>query len=278
MSTQRGGEAGTSNVTTELVFALGGEQNFKTLMDLIAQTTSQVALTRGNVLLDKSRKMQHQQQNLTTASPGVDASRAGTPISGRSTDVHAVTPLPPPPPKRRMKLDWNSELLSLPSDQNNDVNAKTRLVAERHFKISDHWKDQPTEKKQECITEVRSFYKGADQIPDSFFRDKFNAWGRNRRQYLNKNIRSFSAGKKSVDDLRKICSEELQQELTKISQSNSMEKIREAQKKKEESGHVFVHHLGAGGRRLFKEDFLSGPGFCEFTMVVIVYDRFSMVF
>ncbi|KAL3693688.1 hypothetical protein R1sor_007339 [Riccia sorocarpa] len=215
-STHRGGEAGTSNVTTELVSALGGEQNFKTLMDLIAQTTSQ-----------------HQQQNLTIASPGVDASRAGTPISGRSIDVPAVPPPPPPPPKRRMKLDWNSELLSLPSDQNNDVNAKTR--------------------------------------------DKFSAWGRNRRQYLNKNIRSVSAGKKSVDYLRKICSEELQQELTKISQSDSMEKIREAQKKKEESGHVFVHHLGAGGRRLFKEDFVSTQlykthSFCP------VYDAFPIVF
>ncbi|KAL3689847.1 hypothetical protein R1sor_016156 [Riccia sorocarpa] len=234
-STHRGGEAGTSNVTTELVSALGGEQNFKTLMDLIAQTTSQVALTAGNVLLDKFREMQHQQQNSTTASPG---------------------------------------LLSLPFDQNNDVNAKTRLVAERHFKISDHWKDQSIEKKQECITEVRLFYKSADQIPDSFFRDKFSAWGRNRRQYLNKNVRYVSAGKKSVDDLRKICSEELQQELTKISQSDSMEKIREAQKKKEESGHVFVHHLGACGRRLFKEDFVSTQlykthNFVQFTMLFL---------
>ncbi|KAL3675752.1 hypothetical protein R1sor_025700 [Riccia sorocarpa] len=39
-----------------------------------------------------------------------------------------------------------------------------------------------------------------------------------------------------------------------------METICEAQKKKEDSGHVFVHHLGAGGRRLFKEDFLSKYG------------------
>ncbi|KAL3680220.1 hypothetical protein R1sor_023176 [Riccia sorocarpa] len=58
-STHRGGEAGTSNVTTELVSAIGGEQNFKTLMDLIAQTTSHVALTIGNVLLDKFCEMQH---------------------------------------------------------------------------------------------------------------------------------------------------------------------------------------------------------------------------
>ncbi|KAL3689042.1 hypothetical protein R1sor_015351 [Riccia sorocarpa] len=106
--------------------------------------------------------------------------------------------------------------------------AKMRLVAESHLKISDQWKDQSTEKKQECITEVRSFYKGVDLIPDSFFRDKFSAWGKNMRQYMNKNIRSVFVGKKSVDDLKKICSEELQQELTKISQSDSMEKIREA--------------------------------------------------
>ncbi|KAL3699525.1 hypothetical protein R1sor_017547 [Riccia sorocarpa] len=191
------GETGPSNNTAGLVSALGGTDNFKLLMQLIAETTSQV------------------------------------------------------------RLDWNKDLLSLPQDQNNEVNSKVRLVAERHVKIWDQWKEQPTEKKHECISELRSFYKGAEVIPDSFSRDKLSVWGRNRRQYMNKNIRSVSAGTKTEAELRKICSEELQRELQKLSQQESMEKLREAQKKKEESDNVFVHHLGAGGRRLFKEDFIQ---------------------
>ncbi|KAL3700285.1 hypothetical protein R1sor_018307 [Riccia sorocarpa] len=110
----------------------------------------------------------------------MDTSKARTPISGRSA-VDGSSPTTHAPPKRRMKLDWNSNLQSLPQEQNNDVNSKVRLVAERHFKISDQSKDRGTEKKQECILE----------------------------------------------------------------------------RKNEESGHVFVHHLGAGDRRLFKEEFVS---------------------
>ncbi|KAL3695849.1 hypothetical protein R1sor_009925 [Riccia sorocarpa] len=183
------GEARPSNNTAGLVSALGGTDNFKTLMELIAQTTSQVALTTGNQLLAKFQEITSQAQNpqvLTPSGTTIDGSRTGTPISGRSTPGSR----PPQPPTRRIRLDWNQDLLSLPQDQNNDVNAKVRLISERHFKIWDQWMDQPTEKKQECITELRLFYKGADVIPNSYFRDKFSAWGRNRRQYMNKNIRS----------------------------------------------------------------------------------------
>ncbi|KAL3696473.1 hypothetical protein R1sor_010549 [Riccia sorocarpa] len=249
--------AGTRSTTTDLVSVLGGRGNYATLMALIAETSSKVSLTTGNTLLATLHDMTSHHSILPiSTSSGVqtgDGSRAGTPISGASADL--PTSDAPPPPKRRMKLDWNATLLSLPSNQNNDVNAKTRLVAERHFKISDQWKDHASEKKQECITDVRSFYRGTGDILDSFFRDKFSAWGRNRLQYLNKSIREVSARKKSKHELRKICSEELEMELTKLSQSEYMEKIREAQKKKVESGHVFVHHLGVDGRRLVKEDF-----------------------
>ncbi|KAL3696039.1 hypothetical protein R1sor_010115 [Riccia sorocarpa] len=251
--------AWTSSTTTDLVSVLRGPENYATLMALIAETSSKVALTTRNTLLATLRDMTSHQSILPISTPSgvrtVDGSRVGTPIFGASADL--PTSGAPPPPKRRMKLDWNATLLSLPSDQNNDVNAKTSLVAERHFKIFEQWKDQASEKKQECITDVRSFYRGTDDIPDSFFRNKFNAWGRNRWQYLNKSIREVSAGKKSNDELRKICSEELEMELIKLSQSEYMGKIREAQKKKVESGNVIVHHLGAGGPRLVKEDFVE---------------------
>ncbi|KAL3687330.1 hypothetical protein R1sor_013639 [Riccia sorocarpa] len=246
------GEAGPSNNTAELVFALGGTDNFKLLMQLIAETTSQVALTTGNQLLAKFQEISTQTPNSQALAPSgatIDGSRAGTPVSGRSGPPSATASQPP----KRVRLDWNKDLLSLPQDQNKDVNSKVRLVAERHMKIWDQWKEQPTQKKQECISELRSFYKGAEVIPDSFFKDKFSAWGRNRRQYMNKNICSMSAGTKTEAELRKICSEELQSELQKLSQQESMEKLREAQKKKEEAGNVFVHHLGAGDRRLSKK-------------------------
>ncbi|KAL3694073.1 hypothetical protein R1sor_007724 [Riccia sorocarpa] len=250
------GEAGPNNNTAELVSALGGTDNFKLLMQLIAETTSQVALTTGNQLLAKFQEISTQTPNSQALAPSgatIDGSRAGTPVSGRSGPPSATASQPP----KRVKLDWNKDLLSLPQDQNKDVNSKVRLVAERHMKIWDQWKEQPTEKKQECISELRSFYKGAEVIPDSFFKDKFSAWRRNRRQYMNKNIRSMSAGTKTEAELRKICSEELHSELQKLSQQESMEKLREAQKKKQEAGNVFVHHLGAGDRRLFKEDFIQ---------------------
>ncbi|KAL3690778.1 hypothetical protein R1sor_004429 [Riccia sorocarpa] len=116
-------------------------------------------------------------QSITPSGTTVGGSRAGTPISGWSAPETTTLA----PPTRRIRLDWDLDLLSLPQQQNNDVNAKVRLVAARHFKIWDQWKEQPTEKKQECINELRAFYKGTDAIPDSFFRDKFSAWGRNRR-------------------------------------------------------------------------------------------------
>ncbi|KAL3683167.1 hypothetical protein R1sor_001189 [Riccia sorocarpa] len=241
------GEVGPSNNIAGLVSALGGTDNFKLLIQLIAETTSQVALTTGNQLLAKFQEISTLTPNSQALAPSgatIDGSRSGTPVSGRSGPSSATTSQPP----KQVRLDWNKDLLSLPQDQNNDVNSKVRLVAERHMKIWDQWKQQPTEKKQECISELRSFYKGAEVIPDSFFRDKFSAWGR---------IRSVSAGTKTKAELCKICSEELQSELQKLRQQESMEKLRKAQKKKEEAGNVFVHHLGAGGRRLFKEDFVK---------------------
>ncbi|KAL3697095.1 hypothetical protein R1sor_011171 [Riccia sorocarpa] len=167
----------------------------------------------GNQLLAKFREEISSQvpvsQSITPSGTTVGGSRTKTPIFGRSapeTTTHA-------PPTRRIRLDWDLDLLSLPQEQNNDVNAKVR--------------------------------------------DKFSAWGRNKRQYLNKNIRSVSSGTKIGEELLKICNEELQSELQKLNQQESMEKLREAQRKKEERNHVYKHHFGAGGRRLFKEEFVS---------------------
>ncbi|KAL3694148.1 hypothetical protein R1sor_007799 [Riccia sorocarpa] len=251
------GEAGASSDAGGLVSALGGQENFKMLLTLITESIKQAALSTGNTLLEKFAEFRNQPPLSHGGTPfgmqTVDGSNSGTPVSGQSTP-----PVVTPPPGKGMKLEWNSELLSLPNEQNNHVNAKVRLVAERHFKKLDHWKDQPTEKKQECIMELRQYYRNTEQIPDSFFRDKFSAWGRNRRQYLNKNICSVTGGNKSVDELRKICSEELQTELEKLSQSEGVEKIREAQRKKQEKNNVHIHHFGTGGRRLFKEDFIAG--------------------
>ncbi|KAL3682950.1 hypothetical protein R1sor_000972 [Riccia sorocarpa] len=165
------GEAGPS----DSLAALGGNENVKHLMIFIAQTTSQVALTTGNQLLAKFREEISSQvpisQSITPSGTTIGGSRAGTPISGRSAPETTT----PAPPTRRIRLDWDLDLLSLPQEQNNDVNAKVRLVAARHFKIWDQWKEHPTEKKQECINELRAFYKGTDAIPDSFFRDKKKA-------------------------------------------------------------------------------------------------------
>ncbi|KAL3700271.1 hypothetical protein R1sor_018293 [Riccia sorocarpa] len=223
------------------------------LIALVAESTSKVALSTGNQLLSEFRNFTASQPVNPSGTPSgvltVDTSRAGTLISGRSA-ADGPSPTTHAPPKRRMKLDWNSNLQSPSHEQNNDINSKVRLVAEQYFKISDQWKDQGTEKKQECILEVRQFYKGADDIPNSFFRDKFSAWGRNKHQYLDKNIRSVSEGTKSLD-------EELEQKLKKLGETESMDKIHEAERKKEKSGHVFVHHLGASDRRLFKEEFVS---------------------
>ncbi|KAL3693673.1 hypothetical protein R1sor_007324 [Riccia sorocarpa] len=167
------GEAGPSDLGR--VAALGGNENVKHLMNFIAQTTSQVALTTGNQLLAKFREEISSQvpisQSIIPSGTTVGGSRAGMPISGRSAPETTT----PAPPMRRIRFDWDLDLLSLPQEQNNDVNAKVRLVAARHFKIWDQWKEQPTEKKQECINELRAFYKGIDAIPDSFFRDKKKA-------------------------------------------------------------------------------------------------------
>ncbi|KAL2635386.1 hypothetical protein R1flu_006865 [Riccia fluitans] len=47
-------EVGPNN--SRLAAALGGDENFKTLLNYIAQTTSQVAMQMGNQLLAKFRE------------------------------------------------------------------------------------------------------------------------------------------------------------------------------------------------------------------------------
>ncbi|KAL3693683.1 hypothetical protein R1sor_007334 [Riccia sorocarpa] len=94
--------AGTSSTTTDLVSVLGGPENYATLMALIAETSSKVALTTGNTLLATLRDMTSHQSILPISTPSgvqtVDGSRAGTPISGASADL--PTSGAPPPPKR----------------------------------------------------------------------------------------------------------------------------------------------------------------------------------
>ncbi|KAL2642791.1 hypothetical protein R1flu_010378 [Riccia fluitans] len=143
-------EAGPNN--SRLAATLEGDENFKTLLNYIAQTTSRIAMQTENQLLAKFRKeFDAQKQNLQLDTPfgmTIGGSEAGTLISQRSAP-ETITPVPP---NRRNKLDWNFEMQSLPQEQDNGVNAKVRLVEERHFKIWDQWKNQPTKKKQECIS------------------------------------------------------------------------------------------------------------------------------
>ncbi|KAL2635454.1 hypothetical protein R1flu_006933 [Riccia fluitans] len=118
---------------SRLAATLGGDENFKTMLNYIPQTIFRVAMQKGNQLLAKFREeFDAHKQNLQLDTPSrmtVGGSGARTPISQRSA-LETITPIPP---NRRIKLDWNFELQSLPQAQNNDMNAKGAIDSRETF-------------------------------------------------------------------------------------------------------------------------------------------------